>query len=65
MIFKWSSVEQRKLTDHLESKGCLGFVVEFNIYSITGDESHVAYLSLAGSVSNKLLIDPVPQIVSL
>ena len=33
---------------HLTVKSCPGFVVEFNTYNITGDESHVTYLSLAG-----------------
>ena len=65
MIFKWPSVELRKFRDHLESKGCLVFDVELNIYSITADEFHVVYLSHAGSASNKLSIDPVQQIVSL
>ena len=39
--------------DQLASKGCPGFAVEFNTYSISGDESHVAYLFLAGSSSFK------------
>ena len=53
MIFKWSTVERRIPKDYLEFKG---FIVEFNTYSITGDESHVPYLSLAGNTSLKLML---------
>ena len=35
--------------DNLAAKGCPEFVVEFNSYSITGEESNFANLSLAGS----------------
>ena len=33
---------------HLTVKSCPGFVVEFNTYNITGDETHVTYLTLLG-----------------
>ena len=37
------NLESKGITkDHLAAKGCPGFVVEFNIYHITGVDSHVA-----------------------
>ena len=37
--------------DHLAANNISRFVVEYNTYNITGEESSVAYLSLAGSTS--------------
>ena len=49
IIFRYSPLYSRPLKDHSAAKGCPEFVVEFNSYSIPGEESNVSYLSLAGS----------------
>ena len=49
IIFSYSPLHRGPLKDHSAAKGCPEFVVEFNSYSILGEESNVSYLSLAGS----------------
>ena len=46
MIFKFSLLHRGSRKDHSAALGCPKFVVEFNSYSITGEDSNVAYLSL-------------------
>ena len=49
MNFRGSLHNRGPLKDHLAAKGCPEFVMEFNSYSITGEESNIAYLSLTGN----------------
>ena len=53
-----TSALQGSLRDHLAAKGCPGFVVEFNIYSIIGDDplSSNSLLHKAPQLDNEAFI---------
>ena len=55
IIFRRPFSQRGAPIDHLAAKDCPGFVAEFTSYSINGEESNVAYLSLAGSAPYALI----------
>ena len=53
-----TSALQGSLRDHLAAKGCPGFIVEVNIYSIIGDDpmSFNSLLHKAAQLNNEAFI---------